>query len=111
MANKKITELPYLEALSNDDVFYVVDVSDLTESGDGTSKKFRFREYYNLFTCTEAGNQTLTVPLGLRFINVILNNGRVLKKTYEWSGGGNSTSLELYFDFEIDDQIYITGIY
>ena len=109
MANKKLTDLPILESLSDDDWLYVVDTSDLTESGEGTSKRFKIREYYNLFTCTETGNQTFTIPFGLRNINVVLNNGRVLKRTYDWTSTG--TIIELYFDFEIDDQIYITGIY
>jgi len=41
MANRKITELPELTTPADGDFFYIVDISDLTESGDGTSKKIQ----------------------------------------------------------------------
>lgn len=41
MANKKLTDLPELLIPANDDWFYVVDKSDLTESPQGTSKKIK----------------------------------------------------------------------
>ena len=41
MANKKITELTELTTPANDDLIYIVDISDLTESSEGTSKKIK----------------------------------------------------------------------
>jgi len=41
MANRKITELPELITPADGDYLYIVDISDLTESGEGTSKKIQ----------------------------------------------------------------------
>jgi len=41
MANKKLTDLPELTAPADNDFLYIVDVSDTTESAQGTSKKIR----------------------------------------------------------------------
>jgi len=41
MANRKLTQLPELTSFQDDDRGYVVDVSDLLESPQGTSKQFR----------------------------------------------------------------------
>jgi len=41
MANRKIPELPELTSVANDDLFYVVDISDTSESAQGTSKKVK----------------------------------------------------------------------
>lgn len=66
-------------------------------------------DYSALFNCTEAGNQTFNIPVGLKNIKAVLNDGRDLKKTYDWTTSG-SGEIELYFDFEVNDKIYITGI-
>lgn len=42
MANAKLTQKTELTILADDDWGYVVDISDLLESPQGTSKKFRF---------------------------------------------------------------------
>lgn len=41
MANRKLTVLPELTSLDDNDWGYVVDISDTSESPQGTSKKFR----------------------------------------------------------------------
>ncbi len=41
MANRKLTALPELTALDDNDWGYAVDISDTTESPQGTSKKVR----------------------------------------------------------------------
>ncbi len=41
MANKKLTDLTELTSIVNNDLVYVVDVSDTTESAEGTSKKIK----------------------------------------------------------------------
>ena len=41
MANRKVVDLPELITMSNDDELYIVDISDLTESSEGTSKKIK----------------------------------------------------------------------
>jgi hypothetical protein len=41
MSNKRVTELSFIETLSNDDVLYIVDVSDTTQHPDGSSKKIK----------------------------------------------------------------------
>jgi len=42
MANRKLTVLPELTTISDDDLGYVVDVSDTFESPEGTSKKVKY---------------------------------------------------------------------
>jgi hypothetical protein len=42
MANRKLTALPELTGLDDNDLGYVVDISDTSESPQGTSKKLRF---------------------------------------------------------------------
>jgi len=41
MANRKLTQLPELTSLEDNDWGYVVDISDTSESPQGTSKKVR----------------------------------------------------------------------
>ena len=41
MANRKVVDLPELTTMSNDDELYIVDISDLSESSEGTSKKIK----------------------------------------------------------------------
>ncbi len=41
MANRKLTDLPELLTPANGDFIYIVDVSDTTESPQGTSKKIK----------------------------------------------------------------------
>ena len=38
MANEKLPQLPILTAVTGDDLFYVVDVSDTTDDPTGSSK-------------------------------------------------------------------------
>jgi len=42
MANRKLTALPELTTISDDDLGYVVDVSDTFEGPEGTSKKVKY---------------------------------------------------------------------
>jgi len=42
MANRKLTVLPEFTAISDDDLGYIVDVSDTSESPNGTSKKVKY---------------------------------------------------------------------
>lgn len=46
MADKKLTELEELTDVAGDDWLYVVDVSDTTHGGNGTSKKLRASKVY-----------------------------------------------------------------
>lgn len=46
MANRKVTQLPELTTTPEaDDVLYIIDKSDLTESADGTSKQIRVDKF------------------------------------------------------------------
>jgi len=42
MANRKLTVIPELTAISDDDLGYAVDVSDTSESPNGTSKRVKY---------------------------------------------------------------------
>lgn len=56
MANRKIIEFPELTDATNDDVLLIVDVSDLTESDEGTTKKIK------------KSNLSATVPLATSLV-------------------------------------------
>jgi hypothetical protein len=59
MANRKIPELPELTSVANDDLFYVVDISDTSESAQGTSKKVKKSNLTpTLAQVTAVGNTT-----------------------------------------------------
>lgn len=63
-------------------------------------------EYEELFTYT-TGAQTFTIPLDLKIMSVTLNDGRVLKKTTEWTRSG--AVITIIYALYSGDTIYITG--
>ncbi len=65
-------------------------------------------EYNNLFTYA-SGAQTFVIPATLKITNVTLNDGRVLKKTIDWT---RTAPAEITIDYalEADDTIYVTGL-
>jgi len=65
-------------------------------------------EYENLFSYT-TGAQTFAVPSTLKIMSVTLNEGRVLRKTIEWSRT-SSTQITILYPLEVNDTIYITGL-
>lgn len=101
MANKKITELPELLTVANDDWLYIVDKSDLTESAEGTSKKIKkenlagasvgilgFIDYPKI---TVAGTQNFTIPVGTVAVQVFNNKTPYFKET-----ANNSYQVDTY---------------
>jgi hypothetical protein len=61
MANQKVPQLPVLSAVTGEDLFYVVDVSDTTDDPTGSSKQIT-RDYVlkNITGLTINGNLTVT---------------------------------------------------
>jgi hypothetical protein len=57
MAGVKITDLTPLATAASDDLLYIVDVSDNTESPQGTSKQIELGKMFSsgVFTCTPSG--------------------------------------------------------
>lgn len=60
MAGVKITDLTTLGTAASDDLLYIVDVSDNTESAEGTSKKIEVQNIASVFGL-ESGTYTPTI--------------------------------------------------
>jgi hypothetical protein len=61
MANQKVPQLPVLSAVTGDDLFYVVDVSDTTDDPTGSSKQITRDDILkNITGLTINGNLTVT---------------------------------------------------
>lgn len=60
MANQKVPQLPILSAVTGDDLFYVVDVSDTTDDPTGSSKGITrddiLKKYYRVNCDHNIGN-------------------------------------------------------
>lgn len=91
MANKKVTDLTELTTPANDDLFYIVDVSDTSGSSAGTGKKIKVT---NLPSGGGSGSGTvtsvaLTVPAALAVSgSPITTNG-----TLAITGAGSSSQF------------------
>lgn len=68
MANRKLTVLPELTTLEDNDWGYVVDISDTYESPQGTSKKFRKSSLWDYIRVKTDGRYgTVTVISNQRY--------------------------------------------
>lgn len=65
-------------------------------------------EYNNLFTYT-SGSQVISIPANVKITNIILGEGRVLKKSIDWVRT-IPTEITIIYALEANDTIYITGI-
>ena len=73
MAGVKITDLGPLSEAASDDLFYIVDVNDFTESPQGTSKKIEVGNMFSSgsYTPTISGEANLTAtPNSATYIRV-----------------------------------------
>lgn len=82
MANRKLTVLPELTSLDDNDWGYVVDVSDTSESPQGTSKKVRKSTLWDYIrTKTDARYGTVVEIVNQRYAgagqNYTLPNGAI----------------------------------
>jgi hypothetical protein len=73
MAGVKITDLTTLGTAASDDLLYIVDVSDTTESAQGTSKQI---EVGNMFS---SGSYTPTISAEVNGIVVTPNSATFIK--------------------------------
>lgn len=68
MANRKLSVLPELTSLDDNDWGYVVDISDTSESPQGTSKKFRKSSLWDYIrTKTDARYGTVIAIVNQRY--------------------------------------------
>ena len=86
-------------------------VNELFEiTSGGTLVLFEdINQYENLFTFI-TGAQTFTVPATLKIMSMTLNDGRVLKKTIDWTRG-SPIEITIIYPLEENDTIYITGLF
>jgi len=97
MAGIKITDLTPLGTAASDDLLYIVDVSDTSESPEGTSKKV---EVGNLF---ESGTWTPT----LSGEDNACSNAAVVKAFY--SRVGNIVTCTIYGTVDLDFSTFSDG--
>jgi len=62
MANRKVTQLTELTSFEDGDIGYVVDVSDLLESPQGTSKHFKLSTLWDYIRGKSDARYSLKVP-------------------------------------------------
>ena len=99
MAGKKVTELPELTTAAIDDIIYVVDISDTSESPSGTSKQTTVEGISNLSEritkTTVDGTTTLEIASGNNSIKVASSVAGFNGLTYPVSFAANygATSL------------------
>jgi len=79
MANRKITELPELTVISDEDITYVVDVSDTSESPDGTSKQTRLKTFNEV--SDYASLLLLPTPIVLKTVKVLNDENKGIENT------------------------------
>ena len=89
MAGIKITDLTPLGTAASDDLLYIVDVSDTTESAQGTSKQI---EVGNMFT---SGTYTPTISAETNGIDVTPNAATFIKV-------GSIVSVSAQIEIELD---------
>lgn len=99
MAGIKITDLTQLTTSASDDLLYIVDVSDTTESPQGTSKQI---EVGNMFS---SGTYTPTISGEVNGIVVTTDSAKFIKvgsivncsvlMEIQFAAGENSGSFEL----------------
>jgi hypothetical protein len=98
MAGVKITDLTPLGTAASDDLLYIVDVNDTTQSPQGTSKQIEVGNMFSsgVFTCTPSGEINLAVSAdNATYIRVgnIVNCAVLLGINF--SAGENSGVFEL----------------
>lgn len=103
MANRKLTDLPELSSIDNNDWVYTVDVSDVSESPEGTSKKILKS---NLMSGS-GGLTVFQVPRRLSFATLntwyshyMLSNQSWLDGTWSWSSGTGATPTRAGTNFQ-----------
>lgn len=99
MANRKLSDLQELLVIANDDILYVVDKSDTTESPEGTSK---FIKKVNLTSSNISvlddeyeylsGTPDFTLPVGAK-VSAVSCNGVILRRA-DWVLTSNTLSIQ-----------------
>jgi hypothetical protein len=93
MAGVKITDLTPLATAASDDLLYIVDVSDTTESPQGTSKQI---EVGNLISALDVASGVFT-PTASDLNNI----DAVIPYEGTWSRVGESVTFGFYFEFDL----------
>jgi len=98
MAGVKITDLVTITSAASDDLLYIVDVSNTTQSPEGTSSQIEVGNLFSsgVFTCTPSGEINLSVSAdNATYIRVgnIVNCSVLLGINF--SAGENSGVFEL----------------
>lgn len=122
MANKKLTDLTELITPAGGDFLYIVDVSDTTESAQGTSKKIKqsnfvqntglfFIDYPRLL----APQTDFELPLGATAVMAKVNyNATYLPETSNLTGELNQfvqTGTTVVFNQELQIENYVAILY
>lgn len=79
MDNRKLTDLPELTLLSDEDITYVVDVSDITESPEGTSKQTKLKTFNEV--SDYASLLLLPTPIVLKTVKVLNDENKGITNT------------------------------
>jgi hypothetical protein len=98
MAGVKITDLGPLSTAASDDLLYIVDVSDFSESPNGTSKKIEVGNMFSSgsYTPTISGEANLTAaPVAATFIKVGNIANVSVQLDISFSAGENSGLFEV----------------
>ena len=99
MAGVKITDLTPLGTAASDDLLYIVDVSDFTESPEGTSKQIEVGNMFSsgTFECTPSGeiNDIEVIPVAANYIKVGNIVSCSIQLTINLATGENTGTFEL----------------
>ena len=114
MAGVKITDLTPLGTAASDDLLYIVDVSDFTESPEGTSKQIEVGNMFSsgTFECTPSGeiNDIEVIPVAANYIKVGNIVSCSIQLTINLATGENTGTFELSLpvasDFTTSKQLF-----
>lgn len=98
MANRKLTDLPELLSIANDDFLYVVDKSDTTESPEGTSKKIKKENVVSVSSSIAldqefiyAGSSDFELTPGAK-VSAVAWNGVIMRRA-DWTQTVNTLTI------------------
>ena len=99
MAGVKITDLGTLTTAVNEDLLYIVDVSDTSQSPQGTSKQIEVGNMFSsgTFECTPSGeiNDIEVIPVAANYIKVGNIVSCSIQLTINLATGENTGTFEL----------------
>lgn len=100
MADAKLTALTALAAPATADLMYIVDVSDTTDSGAGTSKKMTLSTFLTSFVFADTvsgtingSNVTFTVPNTITMPLILFLAGEPYQPTTDFTTSGTTITM------------------